>query len=181
MQGDHLLTHVHDGTSLNYQALIVYQATSERTIILLTNQKQNKLYELNTAIEAILDGKPYQLPKRSVLSALQAQLDTASGDQLVKACQAIRSQHASAYDIDQESSLNLVGYVLLSKKRYPEAIAIFRYNVALFPESSNAHDSLAEAYLLGGDKANARRYYEQTVRLDPLNKNATEKLKILVP
>lgn len=181
MQGDHLLTHVHDGTFLNYQALIVYQATSERTIILLTNQKQNKLYEMNTAIEAILDGKPYQLPKKPVLSALQPQLDTASGDQLVKACQAIRRQHASDYDIDQESSLNLVGYTLLSKKRYPEALAIFRYNADSFPKSSNAYDSLAEAYLLMDDKANARRYYEQAVRLDPLNKSASEKLKILVP
>lgn len=181
MQGNQLLTHVHDGTFLNYQALIVYQATSERTILLLTNQKQNKLYELDTAIEAILDGKPYQVPKKAVLTALRPQLDTASGAQLVKAYQALRRQPVSEYDIEQESSLNLVGYTLLSKKRYPEAIAILSQNAGLFPKSGNVYDSLAEAYLLSGNKTNALRYYKQAVGLDPLNKNAMQKLKLLEP
>ena len=181
MQGEHLWTHVHDGTAVNYQALLIYQASAERTIILLTNQRQNKLYEIHAAIDAILDNKPYRLPRKAVLSALRAQLDTASGAALVQAYQALRSQPDSAYDVDQESALNLVGYSLLSKKRYAAAIAIFSHNTRLFPDSSNAYDSLGEAYLLSGDKVNARRYYQQAVALDPQNKTASETLKQLVP
>lgn len=181
MPDGQLLTHVHDGVALNYQALLVYQASTRRTIILLTNQRQNKLYEIHAAIEAILDNKPYTLPKKAVLSALRAQLDTASGAELVQAYQALRHQPGDEYDVEQESALNLVGYTLLSKKRYPAAIAIFSHNTRLFPQSSNAYDSLGEAYLRSGDKVNALRYFQQAVALDPLNKTASENLRQVSP
>ncbi len=60
-----------------------------------------------------------------------------------------------------------------------EAIYIFKLTVDLFPESSNAFDSLAEAYLNAGNKELATRYYEQSVRLDPENANGAAALKKL--
>ncbi len=59
MKDGHVITHVHDGVALHYQALLATDATKGRTIILLTNQKQNNVYDIATAIEAILDNKPY--------------------------------------------------------------------------------------------------------------------------
>jgi glyoxylase-like metal-dependent hydrolase (beta-lactamase superfamily II) len=51
-----------------------------------------------------------------------------------------------------ESGFNDIAYGLLNQKKFTEAIEIFKMNVELFPESWNVYDSLAEAYMLAGNK-----------------------------
>ncbi|MFD0763813.1 serine hydrolase domain-containing protein [Mucilaginibacter lutimaris] len=58
MDGPKLITHQHDGTAMNYQALLTASVPKGRTVILMTNNKQNNLYDINNAIEAIMDDKP---------------------------------------------------------------------------------------------------------------------------
>lgn len=60
MRGNRLITHTHDGTAMHYQALAITDTDKGRTIILMCNQKQGNLYEIATAITAILENKPYQ-------------------------------------------------------------------------------------------------------------------------
>ena len=60
MKGNKVIAHVHDGSGLHYQALVLTDATKDRTIIILSNQRQGNVYEIAAAIQAILDGKPYQ-------------------------------------------------------------------------------------------------------------------------
>lgn len=60
MQGNKFITHTHDGTALHYQALELSDASKGRTIIILSNQRQGNVYDIATAIQAILDNKPYQ-------------------------------------------------------------------------------------------------------------------------
>lgn len=81
-----------------------------------------------------------------------------------------------AYDFS-ERSLNNFGYELLEKKDTAGAIRIFLLNTEVFPKSPNVWDSLAEAYMKAGDVKMARRYYEETLKLDPKNQNAREQLK----
>lgn len=64
-----------------------------------------------------------------------------------------------------EGPLNLMGYRALAKKDYPEAIAIFRFNVQSHPTSANVHDSLGEALEKRGDLAEALASYERAVAL----------------
>jgi len=64
MENGKLITHTHDGTAMQYQALITADVKHKRTVILLTNNKQNNLYDINTAIQNILDKKPYEQPKK---------------------------------------------------------------------------------------------------------------------
>ncbi len=45
-----------------------------------------------------------------------------------------------------ESVINTLGYDALGKDKLPDAIALFERNVAAFPNSANAHDSVADAY-----------------------------------
>jgi D-alanyl-D-alanine carboxypeptidase len=59
MKGNRVITHVHDGTTLHYRALMDTDALTGRTIILLTNQRQGNIYEVAAGIKAILDSKPY--------------------------------------------------------------------------------------------------------------------------
>jgi len=54
-----------------------------------------------------------------------------------------------------ENELNMLGYQLLAREKIEEAIAIFELNTQVFPASSNAFDSLGEAYMTAGDAERA--------------------------
>jgi len=179
MEGSKLAAHTHDGTVMQYQALLTADVHRGRTVILLTNNRQGSLYDINAAIQNILDGKPYRQPKKQVLTALQDGLDKSDGPALLNAYQDLKSRFPEDYNFADESALNVVGYTLLSKKRYDAAIAIFEFNTTLFPKSGNAFDSLAEAYLGQGNKAKALLYYKRSLELDPSNQGAKEKIRKL--
>ena len=78
-----------------------------------------------------------------------------------------------------EDEVNNWGYALLRRDKQQEALEVFRLNTSLHPQSWNAYDSEAEAYEDLGDKANAIKYYQQSLALNPQNGNAAEHLKKL--
>ncbi|GAB3711806.1 serine hydrolase domain-containing protein [Spirosoma flavus] len=55
MQNNRVLTHIHDGAALRYQALLMVDTAKRRTIILQTNQKHDNVYDLGNDISAMLD------------------------------------------------------------------------------------------------------------------------------
>jgi D-alanyl-D-alanine carboxypeptidase len=61
----HVVTHVHDGSTMHYRALLDTDAPKGRTIILLTNQRQSNIFEVAAGIKAILDSKPYHLLQKA--------------------------------------------------------------------------------------------------------------------
>jgi len=75
--------------------------------------------------------------------------------------------------------MNSLGYSLLGKKRINEAIEVFKINVEDFPGSSNAYDSLGEAYMISGNKKLAIENYVKSIELNPGNTNGVEMLKKL--
>lgn len=75
-----------------------------------------------------------------------------------------------------EGPINAMGYDYLGKEQKPMAIAIFKYNVSSYPESSNVYDSLGEAYMENGDKELAIKNYKKSLVLDPRNDNAKQML-----
>ena len=78
-----------------------------------------------------------------------------------------------------EDSVNSLGYRFLGKKRFADAIRIFKLNTDLHPQSANTYDSLAEAYMDSGDKPLAIEFYEKSLVLNPDNSNAISQLKKL--
>lgn len=82
------------------------------------------------------------------------------------------------YRFIEERELNSYGYTLIRKKNYEKAIAVFKINVALYPESSNVYDSLAEAYLISGDSVQTFNYYSKALELNPGNEGAKKFLSI---
>jgi tetratricopeptide (TPR) repeat protein len=66
-----------------------------------------------------------------------------------------------------ETPLNIAGYELLAKKRPLEAVDVFEQAVALYPGSSNAHDSLAGAYVAAGRRDDAIEHYRAALHIDP--------------
>ena len=79
-----------------------------------------------------------------------------------------------------EGYVNNRGYTMLYlTKDVKEAIAFFKYNTDNFPRSANAYDSLGEAYMVKGDKAQAIENYKKSLKLDPNNQNAARRLQTL--
>jgi hypothetical protein len=78
-----------------------------------------------------------------------------------------------------EDLLNTLGYRLMGARKLPDAITVFRRNVAEYPRAANPYDSLGEAYMEHGDRALAIQNYERSLALDPSNANAAERLKTL--
>ena len=76
--------------------------------------------------------------------------------------------------------MNTLGYQLLyADKRVADAIAVFKLNAIEHPTSSNAFDSLGEAYRQNGERDRAVISYQTAVILDPTNGHAVAMLKEL--
>jgi tetratricopeptide (TPR) repeat protein len=73
-----------------------------------------------------------------------------------------------------EPQWNRIGYHLLARGRTADAIAVLEANARAFPTSANTHDSLGEAYLAAGRKAEALASYRRSLALDLKNENARQ-------
>lgn len=74
-----------------------------------------------------------------------------------------------------ESQLNTLGYRYLTERAATAdapALAVFRLNASLFPDSWNVHDSLGEALLKSGDRAAALAAYRRALELNPASQSA---------
>lgn len=78
-----------------------------------------------------------------------------------------------------EADINTIGYKLLELKKVDDAIEVLKQNTVDYPRSANTWDSLAEAYMIKGEKDLAIKYYERSLELNPNNNNAVEQLKKL--
>lgn len=78
-----------------------------------------------------------------------------------------------------EERINSLGYGLLQQKKTAEAIALFKVNAELYPQSWNAYDSLGEAYMVNGEKEMAITNYKKSLELNPQNENGAKALKKL--
>ena len=80
-------------------------------------------------------------------------------------------------EISFERGLNNVAYHYLSFNQNDKAIAILKLYTQDYPSSSNAFDSLAEAYYMNQQYDLAKKNYEKSLALDPNNNNAKEMLE----
>ncbi len=83
-----------------------------------------------------------------------------------------------AFQLD-ENELNKWGYQLFAQKNMSAAIAIFKLNVSLYPQSANTYDSLGEALEATEQLSDAAANYRKVIELEPQNKHAAERLKAL--
>jgi tetratricopeptide (TPR) repeat protein len=83
----------------------------------------------------------------------------------------IQKQDSTSVFIN-EGDFNRLGYNYLRDKNYQDAINIFKMNVALYPDSDNVYDSLADAYLRSGDSLQAFVNYSKALELNSGNKRA---------
>jgi tetratricopeptide (TPR) repeat protein len=90
----------------------------------------------------------------------------------------LKTAQPDAYDFSEEE-LNSLAFKLFQMKKLKEAVEVCKFNVELHPQSFNAYDSLAEAYMASGDKELAVKNFEKSLELNRFNWNAAATLKKL--
>jgi CubicO group peptidase (beta-lactamase class C family) len=140
------------------QALIRYR-DKDRTILVLRNNEV-AFSSLQKAIEAILDGKPWEMPQTSLTYVLSLAAAQGSAADLYPKFQAMRE-----FSTFNELEINDLGYKLLAQGKPQHALEVMKINVELFPQSANAHDSLGALYLKNGDMAQAEHHHQQAKAL----------------
>jgi len=83
----------------------------------------------------------------------------------------------SVYNFSNSNELNRLGYDYLNQNKLSDAIQIFLLNTKEFPNSYNVFDSLGEAYFKDQNYLSALKAYEKSLKLNPKNANAKEKIK----
>jgi len=171
----------HTGSHAGFRAFVGRRLAERVTVIMLTNRGNSKRQEINAAIQNILAGKPYTLPRQSGAEKLYGVIHESGINAALQMFHVLKNSRSSDYDLG-ESELNTLGYQLLyADRRTSDAVAIFKLNVIEHPASSNAFDSLGEAYRATGERDLAMVSYRLAILLDPANGHATGELKELRP
>lgn len=169
----------HTGSHAGFRAFIERRFAARTTVIMLTNRGNSKRTDINNAVLNILAGKPYALPKRSGAEWMYKAIHQSGIQRAMQMYNTLKNDKRDDFDLG-ESELNTLGYQLLyGDKRVGDAIAIFKLNTTEHPTSSNAFDSLGEAYLRADEKDLAINSYQTAVKLDPTNGHAASALKEL--
>jgi CubicO group peptidase (beta-lactamase class C family) len=168
------------GNNAGFTTVLYRIPEGRRTIIIATNVGPGPLdpmvFDMCREITHILFGETYETPKPSIVERISAILD-AQGIEAAEA-EYMRMKSSGDYGLDT-GGMNRYGYRLLSEEKTDEAIAVFRWNVMSDSTSSNAYDSLGEAYMKRGDRALAIANYRKSLELDPANENARRMLQRL--
>ena len=131
------------------------------------------------ALEVIKGYDPRQSPVQAIRSAVSRRDWAAARAAILAQKSNPLYRYAST-----ERVLNLLGYELLSKKSFDDAIEVFKLNVEVYPDSWNAYDSLAEGYSARRDVSKddlrlAEDNYQKSLRLNPHNTRASAELERL--
>ena len=169
----------HNGDDEGFQAMLTMNADSGKGIAIMANSQWGITIG-NLVVERV--AKEYQWNYKFIdhgpfaTLAIIAKLKGAQA-----ALQRFTELKASgaASQKANETTLNELGYLLLSTNQVQDAIAVFQRNVQEYPQSSNVYDSLGEAYMDAGKKELAIANYEKSLQLNPKNQNAVNMLKKL--
>jgi predicted alpha/beta superfamily hydrolase len=72
-----------------------------------------------------------------------------------------------------ENMMNGLGYQLMEKRKFEDAIAVFEKNVELYPESANTYDSLGEGLEAAGKLEAAKQNFQKAIELATKNNDGS--------
>lgn len=109
---------------------------------------------------------------------LQRAIDDQGVSEAIEQYRQLQASEKSRYDYS-ERVLNIFGIDLVYMKHFETAIKVLSLVVEEHPQSANAYDSLAWAYMKSGQVEPAIVNYEKSLQLNPENANAVRKLEEL--
>lgn len=128
-------------------------------------------------IAALANAGPSKL-RGSLAGELYRVLIKSDADAALARYNELKRDHPTEYPFAGDHLIR-IGSWLQNKGRTTEAIKIFAFYAKEFPDSAYGYDCLGEAYMLAGNKKLAIKNYAKSLKLNPKNTNAAEKLKEL--
>lgn len=175
-----LLFRYHHGQSDNYEGGVAWLPDPGYTIILLTNNRCNQLADHINAIDAILRGNDFEIPKRSIELSLRAKIYHKGYKAGISFLDSIRKNAENIYNFQQEKKeLINTGTWLQENDRKEDALKMLNYSRSRFPDSPDVLIALGNLYSEMGKKDKAFKNYQKAVEMNPENAVAKEKLEEL--
>ena len=122
----------------------------------------------------------FRQQRKEVFNTLQKELSqTISQYENPSSDEALLKQlkKCQAAEMHDEGGINMLGYEYLMQRKKPKvAIAIFRSNTKLYPNSANVFDSYAESLMMSGDLDASLTNYQRAVELARQNNDRDTEL-----
>jgi CubicO group peptidase (beta-lactamase class C family) len=169
----------HSGSLSGYRTFLRRNVYNNSGYIILTNygSAYNDL-AIREALNNILEGKPYMMPKIPISRKLAQMLKSDDTASVIKEIHVLLDSEPDKYEAD-EYGINPLGYTYLANQDMEKALAVFKLNVDYFPKSFNVYDSYGEALMKNNEIEKAIINYRKSVELNPDNTNGIEMLKKL--
>jgi CubicO group peptidase (beta-lactamase class C family) len=170
----------HPGGLGGFRCFLWRNLDTRSTLIILSNNTfladcRNML----SSAQKIMKGQPYTLGKIPITELFYEKYSVRGFNTALKAICEEKKKQNSIY-IFPELLINNLGLEYLFFKNEPySAVELFKLNVELYPKSWNTWDSLGEAYLSISDNKSAIAAFEKSLKLNPKNNNAEERLNKL--
>jgi len=154
----------HSGGAPGVSADFRRYVNDKYTIIVLSNYG-GAARSVSRTIEAIVFDEKYDMPRPTLAEFLLKIMNEKGFDYTINNFEQIVKENG--YSVNSSQILNIYGYELLNEQKVDMAIEVFKLNVQLFPDEANPYDSLAEAYLINGNKKSSIKYYKKALEIDP--------------
>lgn len=173
---DSIYTISHGGGINGFNTIISRGPSDKSLVVLLNNTGGAPLNQMTRSIRGILNGKTYDLPKKSVAYEVLGVIQDEGIEAGMTRYNSIKE--ADNYEL-KENEMNQIGYQLIESDKVEEALEVFKWNVDAFPKSSNVYDSYAEASMKLGKNDQAIENYKKSIEINPGNQNGIDMLKKL--
>lgn len=169
----------HNGADEGFQAILTMNAESGKGVAIMANS-DNGITVGNFLLQSVAKeyGWNYKMTEHGPFAVLVLIAKVKGTQAALERYSELKKSQPADHKI-VESTLNELGYTLLSSGQTQDAIAVFQRNVQEYPKSANVYDSLGEAYMKAGQKDLAIQNYEMSLKLNPENRNAIDMLKKL--
>ncbi len=165
----------HNGGTGGYRTFAGFVKGENKAVVVLSNSNAGvddigiHLLHPESALKSV---------KPSIAIKLKNEIDAHGLEAGLKTYADLKKNNATEFDFE-ESQLNQLGYMYLNTSQIEKALAIFKLNTEVYPNSSNVYDSYGEAFIKDGNEKLAVENYKKALELNPGNLNAVEKLKEL--
>lgn len=163
-----LLQYHHSGGIPGYSAKISRFPQGQYLVVLMNNTGGAPLSQITKDIMSVLHGIPVAKPEEELENRVYTRLVNKGAPAAIE----LLTEEEAIHGARSERWLNVMGYALLEVGEENAAIAFFTLNAQRHPQSSNAYDSLGEAYLKTGNKTQAKKAYQKALVLDAENQSA---------
>jgi len=169
----------HDGGSRGWQSFFWVSRAKRDGLVILTNGSDG----WNVSNQLVADWMEWKtghrLPiPRSIAASILRPLHQGGVSAALARYRQLKARAPKDY-IFNPGELNRIGYALLRNGRVEDAVGIWKFNAAEYPNDWNIHDSLGDGYAAAGKThvQEAIASYQRSLALNPRNSHAREMIE----